>query len=124
MRVDESARKTNQVKEEPGEKETEDPPHRRNNLSASVSRPRERLCMIYSRIRHSAGRARGREGGREHATRENRLQDGGKVRAGEAGGTRRGTGSKRVREKLRGGQAGGGGKGEGYPRVTHSTRTG
>lgn len=49
------------------EKETEDPPHRRNNLSASVSRPRERLCMIYSRIRRSAGRAREREGGARDA---------------------------------------------------------
>lgn len=48
-------------KEEPREKETEGPPHRRNNLSASVSRPRERLCMIYSRIRRSAGRARERK---------------------------------------------------------------
>ncbi|KYN27844.1 hypothetical protein ALC57_02909 [Trachymyrmex cornetzi] len=37
------------------------PPHRRNNLSASVSRPRERLCMIYSRIRRNTGGARERE---------------------------------------------------------------
>ncbi|KYM94906.1 hypothetical protein ALC62_14501 [Cyphomyrmex costatus] len=51
------------------------PPHRRNNLSASVSRPRERLCMIYSRIRRNTGGARERE----------RERGGGRGRARDAG---------------------------------------
>ncbi|KYM81401.1 hypothetical protein ALC53_08169 [Atta colombica] len=49
------------------------PPHRRNNLSASVSRPRERLCMIYSRIRRNTGareREREMEGGGEGGREE------------------------------------------------------
>ncbi|KYQ54567.1 hypothetical protein ALC60_06591 [Trachymyrmex zeteki] len=58
------------------------PPHRRNNLSASVSRPRERLCMIYSRIRRNTRRGRAvrereRERERKREKRRTRARDAG-----------------------------------------------
>lgn len=68
------------------EKETVGPPHRRNNLSESVSRPRKRLCMIYSHIRRSVpGEKRRWEGrgdsrGMQYAGEKVERREQGKVR--------------------------------------------